>query len=290
MDIEDLQTFIEVADAGGVSPAARRLGVTKSIISRTLLRLETRLGVQLIARTTRGAAVTEAGAAFREYASRIVTEFDAAKEAVIPAGDLRGRLRIAAPISFGPTHIAPVLAEMGRRHPLLHIYTSYSDRIVDLIGEGYDCAIRVGHLQSSNFIAKRVGSIHGKLVASPDYVKAYGAPEAPHELLEHESLMQGVEAWRFMDGEKTITINPQGRFKADNPVALAAAAVSGLGLGYLSDSVIDEHIKTGALVPVMLRYPPMQAGIYIVRPHSQYPTRKIRVLTDMLVEWFANAG
>jgi DNA-binding transcriptional LysR family regulator len=290
LDIEDLQTFIEVADAGGVSPAARRLGVTKSIISRTLLRLETRLGVQLIARTTRGAAVTEAGAAFREYASRIVTEFDAAKEAVIPAGDLRGRLRIAAPISFGPTHIAPVLAEMGRRHPQLHIYTSYSDRIVDLIGEGYDCAIRVGHLQSSNFIAKRVGSIHGKLVASPDYVKAHGAPESPHELFEHESLMQGVEAWRFMDGEKTITINPQGRFKADNPVALAAAAVSGLGLGYLSDSVVDEHIKTGALVPVMLRYPPMQAGIYIVRPHSQYPTRKIRVLTDMLVEWFANAG
>ena len=286
MNIEDLQTFIEVADAGGVSPAARRLNVAKSIISRRLLRLETRLGIQLLARTTRGAAVTEAGSAFREYAARIVAEFDAAREVILPAGDLRGRFRIAAPISFGPTHIAPVLAEMARRHPLLHIHTSYSDRIVDLIGEGYDCAIRVGHLQSSNLIAKRVGSIHGKLVASPEYVKTYGAPEAPHELLEHQSLMQGAETWRFMDGNKSIAINPQGRFKADNPTALAAAAVAGLGLGYLSDSVTEEHIKCGALVPVMVRYPPMLGGIHIVRPQSPHPTRKIRVLTEMLVERF----
>lgn len=290
LDIDDLRTFVEVADAGGVSSAARRLGVAKSIISRRLLKLETQLGVQLLARTTRGAAVTEAGAALREYAARIVAEFDAARDAIVPDGDLRGRFRIAAPISYGPTHIAPVLAEMGRRHPLLHIHASYSDRIVDLIGEGFDCAIRVGHLQSSNFIAKRVGSIHGKLVASPGYVSTHGAPEAPHEILAHESLMQGAETWRFMDGQKSIMVNPQGRFKADNPVALAAAAVAGLGLGYLSDSVIDEHIKSGALVSVMHRYPPVPAGIYIVRPQSQHPARKIGVLTDILVDWFADVS
>jgi DNA-binding transcriptional LysR family regulator len=193
-------------------------------------------------------------------------------------------LRIAAPISFGPTHLAPVLAQMARRHPLLNIHTNYSDRTVDLIGEGYDCAIRVGHLQSSNLIAKRVGSIYGKLVASPEYVKANGAPETPTELLDHQSLMQGTESWRFMDGDKIITVNPQGRFKADNPVALVAAAVAGLGLGYLSDSITEEHIKNGALVPVMVRYPPLLAGIHVVRPRSRHPTRKIRVLTEMLVE------
>ncbi|MYM68240.1 LysR family transcriptional regulator [Pseudoduganella sp. FT55W] len=287
MNIEDFETFIEVANAGGLSPAARRLGVAKSIVSRQLSRLESDLGVQLLARTTRGAALTEAGMAFREHATRILAELDAARDTMIPGGELRGRFRIAAPVSFGPTHFAPVLAAMARRYPLLRIHTSYSDRTVDLVSEGYDCAIRVGHLQSSSLLARRVGSIHGKLVASPDYVKEYGAPETPADLLDHQSLMQGSESWRFLDGEKTITVHPQGHFKADNPTALAAAAVAGLGLGYLSDSVITEHIASGALVPVMLRYPPKPSGIYVVRPPGQNSIRKIRVLTDMLIAQFS---
>lgn len=284
MNIEELQTFVEVADAGGVSPAARRLGVAKSIVSRRLLRIEAELGVQLLARTTRGAALTEAGTAFRDYAARIVAEFDAAREAILPAGDLRGRFRIAAPVSFGPTHIAPVLAQMARRYPLLHIHTCYSDRPVDLVGEGFDCAIRVGHLQDSNLVSRRVGSIHGKLVASPDYVKAHGAPATPADLSGHESLMQGTDVWRFLDGAQTITVHPQGRFKADDPTALAAAAVEGLGLGYLSDSITDGHIRSGALVPVMRKFPPKPSGIYLVRPPGQSSTRKIRILTEMLIE------
>ena len=120
MDIEELRTFVEVADAGGISPAALRLGIAKSIVSRRLLRLEEELGVQLLARTTRGAALTEAGATFRDYAARVCAEIDAAKETILPAGDLRGRLRIAAPLSFGPTHFAPALADMARRHPAAH--------------------------------------------------------------------------------------------------------------------------------------------------------------------------
>jgi DNA-binding transcriptional LysR family regulator len=114
LDIEDLQTFVEVADAGGVSPAARRLGVSKSIVSRRLFRLEADLGVQLVARTTRGAALTEAGTTFRDHAARVCAEIDIARETILPAGDLRGRLRIAAPLSFGPTVLAPVFAELGR--------------------------------------------------------------------------------------------------------------------------------------------------------------------------------
>jgi molybdenum-dependent DNA-binding transcriptional regulator ModE len=117
LDIEELQTFVEVADAGGVSAAALRLGVAKSIVSRRLARLEAELGVQLLARSTRGAALTEAGATFRDHAARVCAEIDVAKETILPAGDLRGRLRIAAPLSFGPTHFAPMLAEMARRHP-----------------------------------------------------------------------------------------------------------------------------------------------------------------------------
>src|SRR6202023_3098668 len=120
------------------------LGVSKSIVSRWLVRLEAELGVELLARTTRGAALTEAGVTFREHAARVCAEIDIARETILPAGDLRGRLRIAAPLSFGPTHLAPVLAELAKRHPLLHVHACYSDRFVDLIGEGFDCAIRVG--------------------------------------------------------------------------------------------------------------------------------------------------
>lgn len=285
MDIEELRTFVEVADAGGVSHAARRLGVSKSIVSRRLLRLEEALGVQLLARTTRGAVLTEAGTTFRDYAARVSAEIDAAKETILAEGDLRGRLRVAAPLTFGPTHFAPILAEMARRHPQLHIHTCYTDRFVDLVTEGYDCAIRVGYLQDSNLIARRVGPIHGKLVASPEYIKAHGAPETPDEIAGHEALMQGTEGWQFIDGDKTITIRPQGRFKADNGTALVAAAVAGLGLAYLPDGITQDHVASGKLVPIMTRYPPPPAGAYVLRPAGQHPARKIRVLTELLIEY-----
>ena len=287
LDIEDLQTFVAVADAGGVSAAARRLGVSKSIVSRRLFRLEAELGVQLLARTTRGAALTEAGTTFRHHAARVSAEIDTARETILPAGDLRGRLRIAMPLSFGPTHFAPVLAEMARRHPQLHIHSAYSDRFVDLIAEGFDCGIRVGLLQDSNLVARRIGPSYGKLVASPDYVRAHGAPEAPDEIAAHEALMQGTESWQFMDGGKVITVQPQGRFKADNGTALTVAAAAGLGIAWLPDCLTHEHLASGALVPIMTRYPPPSAGIYVVRPPGQHPARKVRVLTEMLIEHFA---
>lgn len=289
MDIEELRTFVEVADAGGVSPAARRLGVSKSIVSRRLGRLEAELGVQLLARTTRGAALTEAGVTLRSHAARACAEIDLARETILPAGDLRGRLRIAAPLSFDPTHFASVFAEMARRYPHLHVHASYSDRFVDIVAEGFDCAIRVGYLPDSNLIARRVGPLHGKLVASPAYISAHGSPEAPDELMAHEALMQGTEAWQFMDGDGVVTVHPRGRFKADNGTALIAAAVAGLGVAWLPDGLTDEHVASGALVPVMTRYPPPPAGIYVIRPPGQHPARKVRVLTELLIECFDQA-
>ena len=286
MDIEELQTFVEVADAGGISPAALRLGVSKSIVSRRLVRLEAELGIQLLARTTRGAALTEAGTTFRDYAARVCAEIALARETILPAGELRGRLRIAAPLSFGPTHFAPVLAEMARLHPRLHIHTCYSDHNVDLIADGYDCAIRLGYLQDSNLVARRIGPIYGLTVASPAYIAAHGAPETPDQLLSHQALMQGTEAWQFLDGEQIVSIRPQGRFKADNGMALVAAALAGLGIAYLPYGLLHEYLDRRALVPVMTRYPPPPAGAYVVRPPGQHPARKIRILTDLLVAYF----
>jgi DNA-binding transcriptional LysR family regulator len=286
LDLEDIQIFVAVADAGGVSSAARRLGVSKSIVSRSLFRLESELGVQLLARTTRGASLTEAGMTFREHAGRVVSEIDVAREAVLPIGDLRGRLRIAAPLSFGPTHLAPVLAELAKRHPLLQMQTAYSDRFVDLVGEGFDAAVRVGYLADSNLVARKVGRIFGKVVASPAYIKEHGSPKTLDDIAEHEALMQGTEPWRFIAGGKTVTVHPHGRFKADNGIALTAAAVAGLGIAALPDFLIEEHIASGALVAVMTKLPLPEAGIFVLRPPGDNPARKVRVLTELLIKHF----
>ena len=286
MEFDDLRTFTEVADAGGVTPAAQRLGISKSMVSRRIARLEAELGVQLVSRTTRGIALTEEGATFRDYAARISAEIDAARETILPAGELRGRIRVAAPLSFGPTHFAPVLSQMARRHPQLHIYSCYTDRFVDLITEGFDCAIRIGYLPDSNLVARRVGPLCGRFVASPDYIAENGSPETPDELLKHEALMQGTEIWQVTDGDAVLNIRPQGRFKADNGVALLAAALEGLGIARLPNGLTDPHVASGALVEVMAKHPPPTAGIFVVRPPGQHPAKKVRVLTEMLIECF----
>lgn len=288
VDIEELRTFVEVADASGVTSAARRLGVSKSIVSRRLARLEQDLGIQLLARTTRGAALTEAGAIFRDHAAKVCAEIDIARETILPAGALRGRLRIAAPLSFGPTHFAPVLAALAQRHPQLQVQASYTDRFVDLIAEGFDCAIRVGHLTDSSLLARRVGSTTAKYVASPDYIRKHGTPKTPEEFVTHEVVMQGTETWMAMDGDKVIPMKPQGRFKADNAVALVAAALAGIGLAGVPEELISDHLASGALIPVMPDYPPPDLGIYVIRPPGQNPARKIRVLTDMLIECYGH--
>ncbi|MCC2674501.1 MAG: LysR family transcriptional regulator [Ramlibacter sp.] len=286
MEIEDLRAFVEVADAGGISAAAARLGVAKSIVSRRLIRLEAELGVQLLARTTRGASLTEAGATFRDYAARVGAEMEVAQDAIRPAGELRGRLRVAAPVSFGTTHFAALLAEMAVRHPRLHIQTCYSDQFVDLVAGGYDCAIRVGHLADSSLVARRVGAVNGSLVASPTYIQRHGAPQTLGELLGHEALMQGTETWQLLDGNDVVTVRPQGRFKADNGSALVAAAVAGLGIGYLPLGLTRPYLSSGALVTVLPQHPTRPAGAYVVRPAGQHPARKIRVLSEMLTAYF----
>jgi DNA-binding transcriptional LysR family regulator len=290
MDIEELRTFVEVADAGGVTAAAARLGVSKSIVSRRLARLEADLGIQLLARTTRGAALTEAGATFRDHAARVGAEIDTALETILPAGALRGRFRITAPLTFGPTHFAPVIAELARRNPELQVQACYTDRFADLIADGFDCAIRVGFPADSNMMARRVGWTSAKYVAAPEYIQKHGAPDTPEEFVTHQVVMQGYESWPAMDGDTVIQMKPQGRFQADNAIALVGAALAGIGLAGLPEALITEHLASGALVEVMPRYPFPDLGIYVIRPPGQHPARKIRVLTEMLIECFGQSA
>lgn len=289
MDIEDLRTFVEIADAGGVTSAARRLGLAKSIVSRRMIRLEEVLGVQLLARSTRGAVVTEAGAGFREHAARICADVDMAMEEIRPSGDLRGRLRIAAPLTFGPTHLAPVLAQLALRHPALQVQACYSDQFIDLVADGFDCAIRLGNLVDSGLVARRVAAMGGGLVASPSYLSKFGTPDRPEALLAHNALLQGTEVWRFKKDSKTVTVHPRGTFKADNGTALLAAALAGLGIAALPEFLITKHVASGHLMRLLRGHPMPMGGLYVVRPAAAHPARKIRVLTELLIEHFSDS-
>lgn len=286
MDIEDLRTFVEVADSGGVSPAARRLGVSKSMVSRRLARLELELGVQLLARSTRGAGLTEEGVTFRDFAAKTCTEIDIARETISPDGDLRGRLRVAIPLSAGPMHFPSVLAEMATQHTQLQVHAEYSDRYVDMVGEGFDCAIWFGALRDSNVVAKRVGEVPCRLVASPDYIRLHGSPATPSEIATHQALLGG-EAWRFLDGDRIVTVQPQGRFSSNNGAAIAKAAAAGLGIAWLPDCVTHTYLASGRLMPIMTRFPLPVGEVHVVRPSGPHPPRKVRVLCEFLIRSFA---
>src|SRR5262245_1426204 len=223
-ELDDLRSFVEVVDTGGFNRAARRLGVSKSIVSRRIARMEAELGTRLLSRTTRGISPTEAGLEFKLRSERILAEFDEAREAVAQqAGEVAGRLRLSAPLAFGVRHIAPVLADLAKRHPRLELDVSYSDRLVDLIAERFDAAIRIGLLRDSSLVARRIAPARSVVVASPDYLARKGRPAAPGDLTAHDCLIYtgGIGAdWQFCSGKRTVSVRPNGRLRSDSGEAL----------------------------------------------------------------------
>ncbi|RWO26046.1 MAG: LysR family transcriptional regulator [Mesorhizobium sp.] len=201
-----------------------------------------------------------------------------------------GQLRIAAPLSFGITRLPPIFAELARRHPLLHLDTSYSDCFVDLVGEGFDCATRLGMLRDSSLITRRIRAFRGRLVASPAYIAAHGTPQSLTDLAHHQAVTRKGEVWPILDGDKTVTVRPRGRFAADNGEAVLAAALAGVGMAALPDFLTETHVAAGSLVPLLERYTTPELGMFVVRPPGAFPSRKVRVLIDILLEYFGEAA
>jgi DNA-binding transcriptional LysR family regulator len=290
-ELDDIRAFVEIVDTGSLSRAAKRLGLSKSIVSRRLARLETKLGGRLLRRTTRGISPTDAGAEFKLRSERILADLEAACDAVAQRGDeVVGLLRVAVPLSFGLRHVAPLLAELASRHPKLCIDAAYAERAVDLIAERFDAAIRLGRLKDSSLVARRIAPIRGAVVASPSYLARHGRPETPGDLAKHEALIRtdqsGSARWQFRAGQRLISVRPEGRFKADNGEALLQAAIAGLGVAVLPTFLVSPAIERGALIPLLLDYPLPEAGLYLVRPPGTLAPGKVRALTDLLLERF----
>jgi DNA-binding transcriptional LysR family regulator len=293
MSIEDLTSFVEVVESGGFQRAAKRLGISKSMVSRRIARLEAELGTRLVRRTTHGISPTEAGLELKARSEKILAALEEARDAVAKEADgVAGRLRLSVPLTFGMRHVAPVLAEMARQHPRLELDVSFSDRLVDLIGERFDAAIRIGNLEDSSLIARRIGPVRPVLVASPDYLARHGRPSEPGDLAGHECIIytgRTVNEWRFGVGKRSISVRPEGRLRSDSGDAILQWAIAGLGIAELPSFLISDALESGELEPLLLEYPTPEFGIYVLRPPGPYVSGKVRLLIDTLVERFGGA-
>lgn len=288
-----LQVFSKVAATGSLTGAAQALGMSQTMATKHIAALEGRLGVKLLHRTTRRLTLTEAGRRYLEAAERVLADVEEADAAVLAdAIEVRGTLRLNAPVSFGIREVAPLLAELAARHPALTIDLGLNDRYVDLIEEGWDLVIRIGDLTSSSLIARKLAPCSVVLCAAPTYLARRGTPRTVDDLQAHDCLgytlsrTVGADRWSFGPGGK-VAVPIKGTLKANNGDALTAAARAGLGIIYTPTFLVAKDLAAGNLVPITLDHEVVALdGIFAVYPADRRPPGKVRAAIDFLVEKF----
>ncbi|MBV0891624.1 LysR family transcriptional regulator [Paracoccus sp. Z118] len=286
-----LQVFSRVAALGSLSAAARALGMSQTMASKHMTALEDRLGVKLVHRTTRKVTLTEAGQRYLDSAERILEELERADAfASAERVEVTGTLRVNAPVSFGVRVLAPMLPDLAARHPALRVDLALNDRPVDLVGEGWDVAVRVGLLRQPDLIARRLAPCRTSLAAAPAYLAAHGAPERVADLAGHNcldyTLSQSVGGgqWRFGPDE-SVKVAVTGNLQANNGDALLMAARAGQGIVYQPTFILGDDFRAGTLVPLTLDHPPAHLhGVFAVYPMSRRPPARLRAFVDWMAE------
>ena len=287
-----MRAFVRVVDAGSITAAAGQLGLAKSAVSRRISELEQRLGTQLLTRTTRRMSLTDAGRSFYERASAILADVaDAEAEVGGAAQELAGRLRLAAPLSFGLLHLAPAITDFAEACPGVEIDVDLNDRPVDLVGEGFDLAIRIAELDDSSLVARRLCSIGHVVCASPAYWQAHGMPETPEDLARHKALRYSNsprQAWSYTspDGRRGEIRLPT-RLQANNGEFLSYAGKAGLGVLLQPTFIIYRAIEAGELTPALTDYRWRHLSAYAVYPEKRHLPARVRKLIDFLAARFA---
>ena len=291
--LEHLETFVAVIEAGSFTAAADRLGIAKSAVSRRIAALEERLGAQLLRRTTRRISRTAAGQAFYDRSVRILADLDEAESAVAEAhGELRGRLRVALPLSFGVRHMCAPIAEFSAAHPRVSFELDLNDRRVDLIEEGADLAIRIGHLSDSSLIARRLFESRQIVCASPGYLERHGVPESPAALTEHDCLVYSNVAdpgrWAYRDGagqERHVDVNVAMRVSSGDFIVESAAR--GLGVCMQPAFIAGDAIRRGELVPVLTGVAWPTTPAWALYPPARHLSSRVRAFIDFIAERFS---
>lgn len=287
-----MAVYARVVEEGSFSRAAQSLGLSKSAVSKQVGRLEDRLGVRLLNRTTRRLSLTEAGTAFYEGCRQLVADAEAAEAAVSHlASAPRGTLRVNAPMSFGQLHVAPAVPEFLASYPELSVDLQLNDRTVDLVQEGYDMAVRIGQLPDSSLIARRLAPLRRVAVAAPDYLDRRGRPSHPRELAGHDCLIYSYLAsgreWRFHGREGELRVQVEGRLEANNGDALLAAARQGAGIAWQPTFICGDDLRAGRLECLFPEWhDDDNVGIFAVFPASRNLSPKVRVFVDFLARRF----
>lgn len=288
-NLGDLEVFVRVIAAGSMSTAARDLGLSPAVVSKRIKRLEDKLGTRLLQRTTRQISLTEAGQGFHE---RVLTVLGGLEEAEAFASgrssEVNGTLKISASTSFGRMHVAPHLKPFMEAHPDLAIHLVLSDEFTDIVGGGFDLAIRIAELNDSSLVARRLAPVRRVLCAAPSYLAEYGMPETLDDLKKHRCLpAHNHESWRLEGPNGPVTLRPEGMLITNSSEVLREAVIAGLGIALRSTWDVGAELKSGKLVQVLPQYESSRnVALSAVYPSRQFLPAKVRLFIDYLAELY----
>lgn len=283
--LHEIEVFIAVSEVGSFAKAGLRLRLSPPAVTRAISALENRLGAKVFNRTTRSLAITDVGQRFLENARRVLGDLDAAeREAVGETTVAKGNLTVTASVTFGRSTLAPVVCAFLAQNPLINISVLLLDRVTNLVEEGIDAAIRIGPLPDSSMVAKRLGSVHRVLVASPEYLARHGTPVIPsdlrlHSMIAFTGLMPNRE-WRFLDGRSGKAVSFVPRFEINDAVAAIAAAEAGDGITITLSYMVAEQIRQGKLLTILDAWTPPASPVHLVFPQNRLMSPKLRAFVD----------
>lgn len=288
---QEMRAFVAVVDSGSFVRAADALALSKTAVSRLVGDLEARLGTRLLHRTTRRLSLTPEGEVFHDRCRQLLDGVaEAEAELSAHAGEAIGQLRINVPVSFGLLHLAPLWPAFMALHPKVMLDVTLSDRIVDLVDEGYDLAVRIARLQASSLVSRRLASTRLILCASPQYLSRHGAPAHPSELARHAvisyALLSMGERWEFEGPDGPVGVGVVPRMRSNSGDTCCAAAVQHQGIVLQPSFLVAPHLASGALVELLPQYRSIELGVYAVYPSRKHLTTKVRALVDFLVDAF----
>jgi DNA-binding transcriptional LysR family regulator len=288
---DEISAFAAVADARSFTQGARRLGVSSAQVSKLVARLENRLGARLLNRTTRDVSLTDTGRAYLERAKTVLEDFEALEGSVRDQSGPRGMLKISAPVSFGATQLTPALLDFAAAYPEVSLDVSSTDRMVNLVEEGFDVGVRIGQLPDSSVIARKLAAVRMVTCASPDYLQGAGMPATPEDLAKHEAIldnnMRDPTVWSYGSQSEGFDVRVHGRLRFGGADACVAAARRGLGITRTPAFAAAEDLRAGRLTPLLCAYESQLIHVHAVYPHARHLAAKVRVFVDFLAERYA---
>lgn len=287
----EMSAFVAVVDQGSFVRAADAMGLSKTAVSRLVGELEARLGTRLLHRTTRRLSLTPEGEVFHERCRQVLGEVaEAEAELTAHSGEAIGRLRVNVPVTFGLLHLAPLWPAFMALHPKVELDVTLADRLVDLVDEGFDLAVRIARLQTSSLVSRQLTSTRMVLCASPEYLRRHGVPAHPSDLAHHAvisyTLLVMGERWEFAGPEGPVGVTVTPRMRTNSGDTCCAAALQHQGLVLQPTFLVGTHLASGALVEVLPEYRSLEFGVFAVYPSRKHLTPKVRVLIDFLVDAF----